>query len=283
MKHPFITLITSTLLFSQSIQADINTDAAQIFNDAQLVFPQFFPSQQQTQISDPWLFRYYSKTKIYLGVNKNDAGVYLLGGQFGTAPLFVGSTQKIVAMLNSQKDTANNNPRICNTEKLPTGMSYQQNGKVATISTNGQCIKIPSTPKNYCAINPTVNNSGVAVKTGINVLMHSQSQSFQLSGLTLPIPNLQNSLTNIKSCIMNAPQELSSYVVKTDICFDITEQFSNNPSIATFVKPPVTIKYTGSTTSTVVSDCFATDAQSISDAATGEVWINQNGGFVKAN
>jgi len=281
MKYPLTALITSTLLFSQSIQADINTDATQIFNDAQLVFPQYFPSQQQTQIMDPWLFRYYSKTKIYLGVNKNDAGVYVLGGQFGTVPFFVGSTQKIVAMLNSQKGATANNSSLCDTASLPAGMSYQQNGKVATISTNGQCIKIPSTTQNICAVKPTTNNSGGAVKTGINVLMHSNVKNFQLSGLTLPIPNLQDSLANTKNCIINAPTELASFVVNADICYDITDQYKNQPSIAAFINPPVTIKYTSSSTSTVVNDCFATDAQGISDAATGEVWVNQNGSFVK--
>jgi hypothetical protein len=30
-----------------------------------------------------------------------------------------------------------------------------------------------------------------------------------------------------------------------------------------------------------VDDCFATDAATISDAFTGEVWVNQGGNFVK--
>ncbi len=283
MKHPLTLLVTSSLLFSQSILADINTDATQIFNDAEQVYSQFFPSQQATQTLEPWLFRFYPKTKTYLGVNKNDAGVYLLGGQFGKTPLYVGSTQQILDKLNAEKGTAGNNADLCNTASLPTGMTYQQNGNVATISTNGQCVKISGSPQNYCNVNPSVNNTGAAIKTGTHVLISSQVQDFQLSGLNLPIPNLQDSLTNIKNCIINAPKELTSSVVKTDLCLDITQQFSTNPSIASFITSPVTIKYTSSTTSTVVSDCFATDATSISDTVTGEVWVNQNGSFVKVN
>ena len=55
-------------------------DTARLFTWAESTYPQFFPGHQTTQSIEPWLYRYYADTGIYTGVNKNDVGVYLLGG-----------------------------------------------------------------------------------------------------------------------------------------------------------------------------------------------------------
>ena len=68
-----------------------------------------------------------------------------------------------------------------------------------------------------------------------------------------------------------------------DVCYDITAQMGSalqsSPYIT--VTPPITEQIKGSVSSTVVADCFSTDAISIVDATTQETWIKQNGSFVK--
>lgn len=67
-----------------------------IFDWAEAQLPQYFPTKEITQFSDPWAFRHYPATNIYLGINNNDDGVYVLGGVFGGTPLFVGSKKVIL-------------------------------------------------------------------------------------------------------------------------------------------------------------------------------------------
>ncbi len=67
-----------------------------IFDWAETNFPQHFPTKEKTQISAPWSFRYYPTTNIYLGVNNDDNGVYVLGGTFGGTPLRIDSRESIL-------------------------------------------------------------------------------------------------------------------------------------------------------------------------------------------
>ena len=54
------------------------------------------------------------------------------------------------------------------------------------------------------------------------------------------------------------------------------------PGLAT-VNPPITLATKSTSSSKVVPDCFATNAGTIHDAFTNEVWIKQNGAFVKVD
>lgn len=86
-----------------SISADIVSDAEDIMNSAQTVFPQLFPSSQTTQTQKPWLYRYYQETQIYLGVNQENAGVYVMGGIFSDTPNFVGSIDEVRTLLANEQ------------------------------------------------------------------------------------------------------------------------------------------------------------------------------------
>jgi len=287
MKRVLTTLVASTVLFSQSIQADINTDANQIFNDAQKVYSELFPSNQKTQTLEPWLFRFYSKSGIYLGVNKEDSGVYLLGGTFGTSPVYIDQTDQILSMLNAKKGITTDGTTFCNLASIPEGISYQQNNNTISLSTNGQCIKLPEiASKNYCDVNPSTDSSGIAITTGINVLIQSNVQDFEITGLLIDLPeSATNALFGTKVCLINAPYDFTSYHVNNDLCIDMTDQLlSANPSIISYSNLPITLRYKSSAISTIVSDCFATDADAISDAVTGEVWTkNEDSSFMKIN
>jgi len=287
MNLPLTTLVASAILFSQSIQADINTDANQIFNDAQQVYSELFPSNQQTQTLEPWLFRFYPKSGIYLGVNKEDSGVYLLGGNFGTSPVYIDQTDQILSMLSAQKGTTTDSATLCNLASIPEGISYQQNNNTINLSTNGQCIKLPEiASKMLCDINPSTDSSGVPIATDINVLIQSNIQDHQITGFLIDIPESEtNALFGTKVCLINAPHNFTSYHISNDLCIDMTDQvLSINPDIISYINPPLTVHYKSSQISTIVFDCFATDADAISDAVTGEVWTkNEDSSFTKIN
>jgi len=67
-----------------------------ILNWAEVQFPQYFPQKQLTQSFGPWQYRYYPSTGIYAGINNDDNGVYVLGGEFGQTPLFVDTKKTIL-------------------------------------------------------------------------------------------------------------------------------------------------------------------------------------------
>ncbi len=73
-----------------------------LMDKGQRVFPEFFPSSQSTQVLSFWLYRFYPETGIYLGVNQEDANVYLMGGGFGNSPYRVGTISQVNDLLDQQ-------------------------------------------------------------------------------------------------------------------------------------------------------------------------------------
>lgn len=60
------------------------------------VYSGYFPSSQPTQTFQAYRYRYYPETGVYLGVADGtngtvEAGVYVMGGPFGTTPTYVGA------------------------------------------------------------------------------------------------------------------------------------------------------------------------------------------------
>lgn len=262
--------------------ADINSDTEQLLNWAENNFPQFFPSHQATQNINPWLFRHYSETGVYAGVNTSDNHVYLLGGPWGDNVTVVDSLSNLLAIVG--QSNGNTGIPACDTTQVPSGMAFTQNGNVVNVTTNGQCIAIASS--SALCVAPRQSS-----QTGISVLTNTAITESSMSGITMAIPgyNPLESLANAgsgKHCTINAPSETQNLIINQDICLDVTAQFQSNldalqnlPGIT--ITPPITVTSKGTTTGTIVADCFATDADSISDAYTGEAWINQNGTFVK--
>jgi hypothetical protein len=79
------------------------TEAAdQLMNFAQSTFPGFFPGNKSTQSAGPFAFRFYPETGVYLGVvvsataGLNLHGVYVMGGAFGNAPVYVGPLTQFI-------------------------------------------------------------------------------------------------------------------------------------------------------------------------------------------
>lgn len=79
--------------------------ADQLMDLAESSLPGYFPSHPTTQSLQPFLFRHYPETGLYLGVvvalgtNYIYKGVYVAGGRFGTVsdPRFVGMLSDFMA------------------------------------------------------------------------------------------------------------------------------------------------------------------------------------------
>jgi hypothetical protein len=91
-----ITLSATLLCWSNALFAQTPAElslANRLFDFAQSSYPAYFPGPASTQTADIWIYRYFSATGTYLGVNNSIAdkgGVYVLGGSFGSTPIRVG-------------------------------------------------------------------------------------------------------------------------------------------------------------------------------------------------
>lgn len=284
LKQLILSACTLSLLGSIHLaSADTATDAETLLNWAENTYPEFFPSRRSTQSLEPWLYRFYPEVNIYAGVNKNDNGVYVMGGHWGDNPVFIDT---LPGMINHIANSGGNGSiAACNTANVPGGFSYSQSGNVVTVTTNQQCIEVPDLSNvNFCQ--PPVQPAA----TGISILSTSNVTSSTWNGITfnfsLPTNPLESFTGSIKNCIVNAPAEQANLVVNSDICMDLTSQLEGSLSelvasgLAT-VNPPVTLATKSTYSSQTVPDCFATDADTIYDAFTNEAWIRQGGDFVK--
>lgn len=95
--------LSSSHLYGSAAPADA---AEQLLNFAESHFPQYFPSQRATQSFDAYLYRHYPETGMYVGVAKDvteasglvEGGVYVMGGEFGLAPSYVGSLSNYITV-----------------------------------------------------------------------------------------------------------------------------------------------------------------------------------------
>ena len=275
------------LINAHSAFSGIASDTETILNWSEKTYPELFPSHQATQSIEPWLFRYYPESGIYAGVNQNDSAIYVLGGVWGSNPTFIDNLSNLINQIgNSGGD---GNIAACDTTNTPAGIFYSQSGNVISVSSNGQCIIAPAlTNTNICKVPQQTAASGISVLSS-NTVTSSKMEGLTTStpGLPNPVQTIVDATANVKHCTINATTEAASLVVNSDLCFDITSAIT--PLLAGFplegivVAPPIKYSATGTNTSQIVDDCFATDATTISDAFSGETWTNQNGSFVKKN
>ncbi|QOJ24518.1 MAG: hypothetical protein HRU78_13425 [Gammaproteobacteria bacterium] len=282
MKRLILLTYTFALLIQMQFSfATPSSDTDKLLNWAEKNFPQFFPSHQVTQNIEPWLFRFYPETNVYAGINKNDQNVYVLGGPWGNNPTVIDT----LANLINQVDNSGSNGGIaaCDTTDVISGVFYSQSGNVVSVTSNGQCITAPDLSKtNLCQVPHQTTASGISL-LGSNTVTSSNITGLEIPGFNLL--DLVNTTANVKHCTRNAPAATANLVVNSDLCLDITapitETLAGLPIPGIALNPPVNYFTKGTYTSTVVDDCFATDATTISDAFTGEVWVNQSGSFVK--
>ena len=282
IKHLFLSTIT-TLVFLGNIQSsfadEITDDANKLLNWAQNTFKDLFPSTQPTQTLEPWLYRYYPETGIYAGVNKNDQDVYVLGGSFGSSPKRIDSLTNLI----TQIDNSGGNTGIpaCDSTKIPAGITASQSGNVVTVTTNNQCIAMP-TDTNICQVPQQ------PAPTNISLLGTNNLNSSDIKGITVnsgpnPFQAIVDAAASVKNCTIHAPVGSENTIVNSDLCFDITSAIEDLggsiPGVT--ITPPVTYHIKGTYATQMVADCFKTDASFVNNAVTGEAWAKQNGTFVK--
>jgi hypothetical protein len=279
MKQLILSVCVFILLGNMNFAAaDTDSDTEIILNWAENNYSGYFPSHQITQKIDPWLYRFYPDTRIYAGVNRGDNNVYVLGGPWGNTPTIVDTLPNLVAVAVS----GNSSIPACNTATAPAGLVYTQSGNVVNVTTNGQCIQLPS--NNVCQVPQQAAATGISVLTN-NELLSSEFKGIKIDipGIPNPFESFANNFSKSKHCTINMPAEGANLIIHSDVCYDMTTQFGNqfesSPGIT--VTPPITLATKSTTTSQSVPDCFATDAESIYDAFTKESWIKKDGTFVK--
>lgn len=285
------------VLSPKPAQADLVEDCITILNNAQLAFSELFPIEPATQFDEPWCYRAYpnaiTETTLYAGINLNDAGVYLLGPPYGDTPYFVGKALEVKALLSKELAAINTRKEaICDTSHSDiTGISSILKNNKLLITSQGACVQPPEN-NNLCDAVPPRDANGNKLATGVNVLIESSIDSLVFPDFELPtipglpsIPGFSNPLGSFlqgfdnQTCLVHALEDMTKYTIETDICMDMTDTIGYIPRI----KHPVTIEFKGQSLSTVVDDCFLTDADSITNLLTGQAWKNQAGSFVPAN
>ncbi|MEQ1637120.1 MAG: hypothetical protein ABL903_10525 [Methylococcales bacterium] len=285
-----------------SANADLAADADMLFNWGEKAFPQLLSEPQTTQTMPAWYFRYYTKTDLYVGINRADKSVYTLSGKPGAEAIYIDSVPNLLQQVAALNPPVNEPPvnvepqvtevplveppvqtgsSVCDTANAPQGVAYNESGNNVRITTGGQCVPFPRT--DICL--PKSPAPG-----GISVLKRLEIQNYSLQGIDFAIPSMAQAVEpqiksngSIKSCIKNAPQEFANISFDLDGCFDVTERVKDFPSIEGLVKvsPPVTMQLQGNFVTETVSDCFNTDAAIVTDAVTNEVWDKKGGVFVK--
>jgi hypothetical protein len=72
------------------------TVSDQLLDFGEQRFPQYFPGPGVTVAFQQYLYRFYPTTGVYLGVDQNTGGVYVMGGPFGAAPAFQGALTNFI-------------------------------------------------------------------------------------------------------------------------------------------------------------------------------------------
>jgi hypothetical protein len=260
--------------------ANLATDTERLLNWAETTFPQYFPSHQGTQSIEPWLFRFYPESQVYAGVNKSDNSVYVLGGSFGVTPTRIDSLVNLMTQVNNSG--GNGSIAGCDTSTVPAGISYSQSGNVVTVTTSGQCVPAPDlSNSNLCKPPKQTAPSGISL-LGTNTVSSSQITGITVTGFPIDLKQIVDATANVKHCTKNAPVETANIIVNSDLCFDVTTAITSiippgTPGIVT--NPPVLYSTKGTFTTQTVADCFATDATTVTDSYTGEVWIRNKAGI----
>lgn len=91
-----LTLVTAGAHAADAPAIDPAEAVRQLMDFAEAQYPAYFPSHPATLTAQPFAYRHYGETGVYLGVATQQnspytyGGVYVLGGPFGGAPVFVG-------------------------------------------------------------------------------------------------------------------------------------------------------------------------------------------------
>ncbi len=277
-------LVGVLLLKPMFVSADLVSDTGRVLDYAQREYPELFPSSPPTSVITPWIFRFYPETGIYAGVNQNDEQAYVMGGVFGSTPTPVGSLAALLAQIPVEGSSF----LACDVSELPEQLIVERDGNVFHVRSE-DCIVLGlenEVESDLCPIPPDLEPT----ETGIHVLGEVENLTLEFTGVQVDDLNLTEQIQgpvrdvqNQKHCAMNVPtEEVADWVIDHNVCYDMTASFQLLdflPNVT--VTPPVLVKTKGTSRNQRVDDCFATDADTIEDFFTKEVWQRNpaSGGF----
>lgn len=119
--------------------------AEQLLNYAEISpFRDYFPGPQTTQSLEVFRYRYYPTKDIYLGVVVIDNptyrynGVYVMGGEFGNAPAYVGQVSDFIAPVDAGPTGFNNDCwdlEQADTRGTRSAVTYEYSGAISGTQT----------------------------------------------------------------------------------------------------------------------------------------------------
>ena len=165
--------------------------AEQLLDFAEATFPTLFPSHPTTATLDPFRFRYYAETGTYVGVvvkpnmGYTMDGIYVMGGIFGDAPVYVGQVSAYIVPTDPGTGTPTGPNNNCYDLSLleSTGtridITYQHSGdSVGTVS-HVWTVNGPKTFEGHSTIETQIKMTGTLTIDGEATTIDSDIRGYE--------------------------------------------------------------------------------------------------------
>lgn len=150
----------------------------------------YFPSHQATQDFGPFKFRYYPTSGIYLGVvvtadpNYILNGVYVMGGEFGNNPIYVGKvTDYIVPTDPNTNPTGGNNGcadlTLAEVQGTRLVINYAYSGVITGNVTSDTLVGGLTTFEGQQAREVTTKTAGTTTTSGLTAEMEIETKAYE--------------------------------------------------------------------------------------------------------
>ncbi|NRF67425.1 hypothetical protein HLB44_10555 [Aquincola sp. S2] len=172
-----------TRLAAVRVQAiSLESTAEQLLNTGESVYPTYFPGHKTTGTFAPFRFRYYPETGVYLGVvislgmGYTMNGVYVMGGPFGSSPVYVGLVTDFITPVDPNPSPGPNNGCVDLALNETTGtrtlVDYRYTGALNGTATTDTLVVGPKTFEGNSAIETVVKTTGTLGGNAQNTEIH---------------------------------------------------------------------------------------------------------------
>jgi hypothetical protein len=165
--------------------------AEQLLDFAESTFPNFFPVHQATGTFDPFLFRFYPQTGIYVGVvvkanmGYTMDGVYVMGGPFGDSPVYVGQLSSFITPVDpgTGGPTGPNNGcydlGLLDTAGTRVDLTMQHSGDSTGTVTQVWTINGAKTFEGHSSVETHMKHTGTLTTSGMSAPMDMEIKGYQ--------------------------------------------------------------------------------------------------------
>ena len=165
--------------------------AEQLLDFAEATFPNFFPVHQATGTFDPFLFRYYPQTGIYVGVvvkanmGYTLDGVYVMGGPFGDSPVYVGQLSAFITPVDpgTGGPTGPNNGcydlGLLETAGTRVDLTMQHSGDSTGTVTQVWTINGAKTFEGHSSVETLIKHTGTLTTDGVSAATDMEIKGYQ--------------------------------------------------------------------------------------------------------